>query len=515
MKTKNMNIILIITILAVSLFAADWPQFKRTPDRQGCNLAESITLPSKLCAWIDFGSPVLSSPVIVTGKAYCMAENGLLACVDLATNTVVWHQNLGGQSNECTPAVGNGKVYVGSTVGKFYVLDAATGTVLKQYDAGAMIFASPLLLSTGVYFGSYNGIFHALDLSGNLKWTDTAQYNIKHGAACGKGQIIYVDGNANMVWLEDSVTYGRKVRVVHRGPADNSDLTGWINTPMIWRDSVFAAFSQAEMVSTDQDLLQYNMVTGAFIKNKGFGGIGGGGASIFATPSVDTSNGNLFVSTANGGFFGAGWGTIAVYSAYPTGLFAVNSSPAVIGNCVIFGSEVSLDTGGCAIHFLAKTSGNTYGGTQLWSYRPASFKPVSSSPAVADGRVVVGSLDGCLYGFWNGTQVTAPIKVDSTGTGIAKGNVAAPGQWTLSVFPNPASGSRVMIEISGMAPGVVIAVHDISGAVVAELKAGRAGKFPWDLKDLHGRVVAAGSYFATVRGPNGKSMRSFNLQVLK
>jgi outer membrane protein assembly factor BamB len=36
-------------------------------------------------------------------------------------------------------------------------------------------------------------------------------------------------------------------------------------------------------------------------------------------------------------------------------------------------------------------------GKQLWSYEIG--QPVSSSPAVADGRVVVGSEDGSVYCF--------------------------------------------------------------------------------------------------------------------
>jgi hypothetical protein len=252
--------------LAFACFAADWPQFKRTPDRQGCNLAEQVTLPANLCAWADFGSPILGSPVVAAGRAYCMAQNGLIACIDLASNTVVWHRSLGGQSNECTPAVGNGKVYVGSTAGKFFVLDAADGAILEEHDVGGMVFAPVLLLNTGVYVGTYGGIFYAFDPDGNLKWTDTAQLNIKHGAAFGRGQIIYVDGNTNMVFLEDSGTYCKETRKITLELADNSSVTGWVNTPMVWRDTVFAAFSEAEMYYSQHNLLLYNIVTGAYIK---------------------------------------------------------------------------------------------------------------------------------------------------------------------------------------------------------------------------------------------------------
>jgi hypothetical protein len=244
-------------------------------------------------------------------------------------------------------------------------------------------------------------------------------------------------------------------------------------------------------------------------------------ATVRVSMSVDTASTKLVIGASYSGVWTRGgatnWTTQGIWYAPGNGVYGVNSSPAVTKNCVIFGEEKGV------IRFCKKDSVGSpytsvnlgYSAHELWSYTLASGKAVEASPAVSNGKVVVGSLDGCLYGFWNGTQVTAPVRVDSGGSGIAKSAIALPGQWTLSVFPNPAAGNRVMIEMSGTAPGAVIAVHDISGALVAELKAGRAGKFPWDLKDLHGRSVAAGAYFAMVKGPGGSNMRSFNLQVLR
>jgi outer membrane protein assembly factor BamB len=172
-----------LCFLAASVFAGNWPQFKQSPDRYGCDLSETVSLPSKLCLWVDFGSPIFAPPVIVNDKTYAISSNGLLACIDLAANRVVWSLKLGGVNNESAPSVMNGKVYIGTKDGKFQVLDAATGNSLNTYDAGGPIFASPLLLVSGVYFGSFDSTFHALDLDGNLKWKYTANVNILH-AAC-------------------------------------------------------------------------------------------------------------------------------------------------------------------------------------------------------------------------------------------------------------------------------------------------------------------------------------------
>jgi len=499
----------LVLFLSLSVFSADWPQFKRTPDRQGCNLGESITLPGKLCAWADFGSPIQGSPAVVAGKAYCIAGNGLFARIDLATNAVDWRAHLGGVENDGSPAVGGGKVYIGTKSGSFYVLDANTGAILKQYSAGAPIFASPLLLSSGVYFGSFDSTFHALDLSGNLKWTYKAEVHIIHAAAGYGGQIVLVDGDNHMMWLTDNGTSCTQVRKLHyEGGA--SQGTSFLSPPMIWNGKIYVARGEVELDPYTHRLTRFDFATGAEEA------VLGPQATVRTCASVDTVSGAIFAGSAYGGLEACGlWSTTSNYGIFPFGLYGTNSSPAVISNCVIFGSEQSLDTGGCAIYFYAKTSSNPDGGTKLWSYRPASGKAISSSPAVSDGRVVVGSMDGCLYGFWNGTAVSAPVTVDSLGTGMAKGALATPGQWTLSVFPNPVTGGRVTMETSGIPAGAVVFVHDISGARVAEFKVGAAGRMSWDLKDFRGHSVAAGPYFAQVRGRDGETIESFNLHVLR
>jgi outer membrane protein assembly factor BamB len=177
-KDNIMKPLTIILFLSCCVFAS-WPQFKRTPDRQGCSLGEQVTLPANLCAWVDFGSPILASPAIVNNKAYAISSRGILARIDLATNSVDWYTTFSGVNNQSSPAVGNNKVYVGSTDGNFYVLDAAGGSVLKTVATGSPILVSPLLTSDGVYFGNFEGTFYALDLDGNVKWTFTSSKRIQ------------------------------------------------------------------------------------------------------------------------------------------------------------------------------------------------------------------------------------------------------------------------------------------------------------------------------------------------
>jgi hypothetical protein len=518
MKMRNQNILFqlfALALLPLACLAADWPQFKRTADRQGCNTAEQISLPSTLCCWVDFGSPIRASAAVVGGKAYAVSGRGLLARIDLATNSVDWHAHLGGVNNESSPAVANNRVYVGSTAGKFFVLDAQSGALLKEYTAGGAIFASPLLFNNAVYFGSADGVFHALDLDGNLKWTFQAHKQIIYSAAAdpATGWIVFTDGYSSVFWLTDG---GAQAQVVHEYTnPDSWNMITYVSSPMIWNGRIYVGKDGAE--GGNYNMIRYvqssNTVQDSIL----------GTSIVHGSPAADTQINFLAFPGSYDGLFSrlggssswatSGWGTPGYQvpgQSYP----AVNSSPAIIKDLVIFGSEAD------GIHFFRKDSvgtsayrANISTGCQLWRYAPSGCKPVEAAPAVSDGRVVVGSLDGCLYGFWNGTLVSAPVTVDSNGTGISVAAVKSPGQWRLSVFPNPAGG-RVTLAVEGSGRDMQVSIYDASGALVSSARA--LGKsLVWDLRDLRGRALPSGAYFASVVDHRGNRVRTINLQIVR
>jgi len=509
---KNNTIFLLSFALALACFASDWPQFKRTANRQGCSLSEQIALPSKLCCWMDFGSPIKASATVVNGKAYVVSGRGLLARIDLATNSIDWRANLGGVNNESTPSVGNGKIYVGSTAGDFYVLDAATGEILKIYPANAAILASPLLFKNSVYFGSTDGMFHALDLDGNPKWTFQADSGIFYGAAADSDWIIFPSGLYTVYWLRDMQTRAESA-YVHRSIKTLGSLTP-CSEPVIWGGHVYLGFAGQEN-------------PGRFV---GFDLDGSGVDTTLADRtvrtafSVDTATGILFFGSSYWGLSSRGgftnWGTMNPdWATPPSGAYGVNSSPAVIQNCVIFGEETG------KIHFCKKDTVGRYpyadwnsmnlgGAYAIWSYSLPSGKAIEASPAVSDGKVVVGSMDGCLYGFWDGTEVTAPVIVDSLSTG-SKNSAAVPGRWTLTAFPNPASAGMINLEIAGLKGKATIAIYNISGSLIKTLETQVKGAVQWDIRNGQGKAVPSGTYYAVVRNAGGKQVRTFTLQVVK
>ena len=70
-----------------------------------------------------------------------------------------------------SPTVDHGIVYVGSTDGNLYAVDAQSGLLRWKFKANARIVSSAAVWNKTVYFSSYDRNFYAIDAaSGALKW---------------------------------------------------------------------------------------------------------------------------------------------------------------------------------------------------------------------------------------------------------------------------------------------------------------------------------------------------------
>jgi outer membrane protein assembly factor BamB len=61
---------------------------------------------------------------------------------------------------DSSPAVAGGRAYVGSSDGRLYVLDAANGSKLWEFNTGAAITASPAIAEGRVVVASTDGVLY-------------------------------------------------------------------------------------------------------------------------------------------------------------------------------------------------------------------------------------------------------------------------------------------------------------------------------------------------------------------
>ncbi len=133
---------------------------------------------------------------IYFGVYIWLSKSNQAVCLDEANGAEKWTASIGGNSTS-TPAVHNGRVFIGSDDGKVYALDAGTGAYICSFETGAPVLAAPAVADGKVFFGSLDHIFYAIDeTTCELIWSyNTLQSRLMGSPAVAYG-IVYV-GNEN------------------------------------------------------------------------------------------------------------------------------------------------------------------------------------------------------------------------------------------------------------------------------------------------------------------------------
>jgi outer membrane protein assembly factor BamB len=179
--------------VALPLTQTAWPTFKGDNARTGRALSR-LALPIKLKWQVALKSSLYSSPAVVDGKVYLGSSSKRLYCLNLEDGKILWQTRLPDRVWGSSPTVAGGKVFVGAVDGCVYALDALTGKILQSYCAesdGFMgssdILSNPLVEDGRLVFGSDNHDIYAWDLS-----SDTAAWRFS------TGDIIHDNSAASM-----------------------------------------------------------------------------------------------------------------------------------------------------------------------------------------------------------------------------------------------------------------------------------------------------------------------------
>jgi len=296
----------------------DWPMFGH--DLQRSRYSASPAPNTNQTLWkTTLDGMVGSSPAIVDGKVYLGSFGGNVYCLDAATGAEIWNYTTGDQVYS-SPAVVDGKVYVSSLDRNVYCLDALSGAKIWNYTTGDQTPSSPAVVDGKVYVGSYDGNVYCLDAETGTKiWNYTVGDSTDSDPAVADGRVYLGSDDYNVYCLD--ATTGTKI---------------WNYTTgnIVW-SSPAVVDGKVYVGSEDNNLYCLDALTGALIWN------------------------------------------------YPTG-GKVNTCPAVADGKVYLGSD------DYNVYCLDATTG-----TKIWNYTTGGI--VFSSPAVADGKVYVGSYDRKVY----------------------------------------------------------------------------------------------------------------------
>lgn len=286
---------------------------------------------------------------------------------------VVWSAATGASADgiNSSPTVVGGVVYIGSDDGSVWAFDQRNGATLWSFATGGPVNSAPALDGGRVIFGSNDGSVYAVDAAaGTLVWTHALGGKISASPLI-VGGIVYV-GSRGGSFVALRAATGETV---------------WQTKPWaVWQSASYD--DGTVFVGSDQaKVFAYDAATGALRW------AAGAGARVRCTPSV--SGGIVYVGTDAGKVLAFKertgirlWRRAAAASATTP---VVRSAPAVDAGTVFVTTGESTPMDGHTVAFDALT------GAKRWTAHMADYS--TSSPAVANGIVFVGSYDHRIYAF--------------------------------------------------------------------------------------------------------------------
>ena len=386
-----------------------WPMFGHDPNHTRSS-SSSAPITNETSWNVLLGLSVKSSPAIVNGRVYIGATrydngtiHGMMVCVSARNGSKLWSyvvENPHSSDVQSSPAVYDDKVYFGTIDNKVICLDAINGEFIWRHTCPSQVFSSPAVVDEKVYINC-DGIY-CLDAEGNG------------------------DGTTTVLW---------------HTPLSHGD-----SSPAVYNGKVYAGTNNRQFFCLDADtgeqLWWYKPQSATFIPSSPtvvddrvyFGGIESG---FLYCMDADPSDG-IDEGVSNDGQVGEGFDLLWIAQAQGP----IMSSPAVYDGMVYVGSydhrmycfdavsgsqEWTYETGGIIVSSPGIADGKLYIGSNdgavsclscdtgslLWSSMTGGM--VVSCPAIACGIMVVGSYDGSVYAFgqYDGSPGLPELRIGS------------------------------------------------------------------------------------------------------
>jgi outer membrane protein assembly factor BamB len=347
----------------------NWNQFQFSPSHSGFNPYENVLSPSTVggigLRWsFPTVGQVESSPVETNGVVFVGAGFTVYA-LTASAGALLWQYSTG--SFVGGAAVSGGAVYVSSADHNVYALSASTGALLWTYQTvEGIVPTTPTVANGMVYVGSWDKNVYALNANtGAVIWQYAAGSSVVSTPAVANGTVYFGSDDSNI--------YALNAR------------TG----SLLWRYTTGSFVDSAPTVvngvlyagSWDKNIYALNAYNGALLWQYETD------SSVRTSPAV--VDGTAYVASDGGLVYALNAYTGSLLWDYDSGSGDDGFSPSSVSvaDGVVYAGFQNGNI--CALH-----AGH---GGLLWQYTTGNA--VSSTPAIVNGTVYVGSWDNNAYAF--------------------------------------------------------------------------------------------------------------------
>ena len=394
-----------------------WPQYKLDCRNSGDAADRDVTLPLGLVATAPLGDAIFTAPVVADGRVYAVDGSGTAFCLDAATLRVLWRRETAGGPANCgnvsSPALAGRYLHFGTTAGRYYVLDAADGSVVGELGCGEPIFSSPVVGNRRVYFATLGAQVYAMTPDGSLCWTwdfvkeqmgfsgnrwsgedwrrhlagrvtPREQFLCARDIALHKNTVV-IPAGGSIVWLEDRGRSARP-RAVHQPNTPTFGLSIGTDGAVYRQWHFWDNVGQVDVLRLRDGKVETGGVPGTETDTRS-------GLASFC--SVSLRGAEVYRSRPEENF-GLCRHRPDLQEPQSLGGYPSIAPPILLRSHVVHGG---LD----GRLYVVPLSGG-----RAWSFKTAFGKAIYAPAAACDGRIYFGCEDGYLYALGPGGEAPLP-----------------------------------------------------------------------------------------------------------